>query len=194
MDVLIGGTIFVLAMLVVSRLAQWLHVSAPLLLMSVGLGASFLPFIEVPRLQPEFILLWILPPLLHAAALNTSLIDFRRNIATIGWLSIGLVFATALAVGVVASALLDLPLPIGVALGAVVAPPDAVASTAVAKRVGLPRRPEDLALCLTCGHIGCESELHNAREHFESTGHPVLRSFTPGESWRHCLVHDVGTD
>lgn len=140
MDVLIGGTIFVLAMLVVARLAQWLHVSAPLLLMSVGLGASFLPFIEVPRLQPEFILLWILPPLLHAAALNTSLIDFRRNIAIIGWLSIGLIIATALAVGVVASALLDLPLPVGVALGAVVAPPDAVAATAVAKRVGLPRQ------------------------------------------------------
>ncbi len=140
MDVLISGTIFVLAMLVVSRVAQKLHVSAPLLLMSVGLGASFLPFIEVPRLKPEFILLWILPPLLHAAALNTSLIDFRRNIAAIGWLSIGLVIATALAVGVVASALLDLPLAVGVALGAVVAPPDAVAATAVAKRVGLPRR------------------------------------------------------
>ncbi len=140
MDILIGGTIFVLAMLVVSRLAQWLHVSAPLLLMSVGLGASFLPFIEVPRLKPEFILLWILPPLLHAAALNTSLIDFRRNIATIGWLSIGLVIATALAVGVVASSLLGLPLPVGLALGAVVAPPDAVAATAVAKRVGLPRQ------------------------------------------------------
>ncbi|RMB62196.1 cation:proton antiporter domain-containing protein [Tessaracoccus antarcticus] len=140
MELLISGTIFVLAMLVVSRLAQWLHVSAPLLLMLVGLGASFLPFIEVPRLQPEFILLWILPPLLHAAALNTSLIDFRRNIAAIGWLSIGLVIATALAVGVVASALLGLPLPVGIALGAVVAPPDAVAATAVAKRVGLPRQ------------------------------------------------------
>ena len=56
------------------------------------------------------------------------------------------------------------------------------------------RRPDDLALCLTCGHIGCESELHYAREHYEATGHPVLRSFTPGESWRHCLLHDVGTD
>ncbi|MEO7588792.1 MAG: cation:proton antiporter [Arachnia sp.] len=140
MELLISGTIFVLAMLVVSRLAQWLHVSAPLLLMLVGLGASFLPFIEVPPLQPSFILLWILPPLLHAAALNTSLIDFRRNIAAIGWLSIGLVIATALAVGVVASALLGLPLPVGIALGAVVAPPDAVAATAVAKKVGLPRQ------------------------------------------------------
>lgn len=140
MDVLIGGTVFVLALIVLTRVAQQLHVSAPLLLMSVGLGASFLPFIEVPRLRPEFILLWILPPLLHAAALNTSLIDFRRNIAAIGWLSIGLVIATALAVGVVASAILDLPLAVGVALGAVVAPPDAVAATAVAKKVGLPRR------------------------------------------------------
>ena len=140
MDVLIGGTIFVLAMLIVSRLAQWLRFSAPLLLMLVGLAASFLPFIEVPRLRPEFILLWILPPLLHAAALNTSLIDFRRNIVAIGWLSIGLVVVTAIAVGFVASALLDLPLPVGIALGAVVAPPDAVAATAVAKRVGLPRQ------------------------------------------------------
>lgn len=140
MDILISGTIFVLAMLVVSRLAQWLHVSAPLLLILVGLGASFLPFIELPPLQPEFILLWILPPLLHAAALNTSLIDFRRNLAAIGWLSIGLVVVTALVVGVIASTLLQLPLAVGVALGAVVAPPDAVAATAVAKKVGLPRR------------------------------------------------------
>lgn len=140
MEVLIGGTVFLLALIVLTRVAQRLHVSAPLLLMLVGLGASFLPFIEVPRLRPEIILLWILPPLLHAAALNTSLIDFRRNIAAIGWLSIGLVIATALAVGVVASAILDLPLAVGVALGAVVAPPDAVAATAVAKKVGLPRQ------------------------------------------------------
>ncbi len=140
MDILIGGTIFVLGMLVVSRLAQWLHVSAPLLLILAGLGASFLPFIELPPLKPEFILLWILPPLLHAAALNTSLIDFRKNIATIGWLSIGLVVATALAIGFVASSLLQLPLPVGIALGAVVAPPDAVAASAVAKKVGLPRK------------------------------------------------------
>ena len=120
MNVLIGVTVFVLALVAVSRIAQKLHVSAPLLLMLVGLGASFLPFIDVPRLRPEFILLWILPPLLHAAALNTSLIDFRRNLAAIGWLSIGLVVATALTVGIVASALLGLPLPVGIALGAVV--------------------------------------------------------------------------
>ncbi len=55
-------------------------------------------------------------------------------------------------------------------------------------------RPEDLALCLTCGNIGCASEWHHARGHFASTGHPVIRSFTPGESWRYCFTHDVGTD
>jgi uncharacterized UBP type Zn finger protein len=47
-----------------------------------------------------------------------------------------------------------------------------------------------LRLCLTCGHIGCcDSSPHqHATDHFDRTGHPVMRSAEPGESWRWCYV------
>jgi uncharacterized UBP type Zn finger protein len=45
-----------------------------------------------------------------------------------------------------------------------------------------------LRLCLTCGHVGCcDSSPHrHAERHWKDTGHPVMRSFEPGESWRWC--------
>ena len=47
--------------------------------------------------------------------------------------------------------------------------------------------------CLICGHIGCcdQSENKHATKHFHSTGHPIIRSFEPGEDWRYCYVDDV---
>lgn len=119
-------------------LARRLGVPAPLLLTVVGAVAS--PFVHV-ELGPEVVLIGILPPLLYAAALQTSLLDFRSNARPIGLLSVGLVIFTTLGVGLVVCWLIpDLPLAAGFAIGAVVAPPDAVAATAIGKRVGLPRR------------------------------------------------------
>jgi uncharacterized UBP type Zn finger protein len=42
--------------------------------------------------------------------------------------------------------------------------------------------------CLTCGHVGCcdQSQNKHATQHFNSTGHPIVRSFEPGEDWRWC--------
>ncbi|WP_415916001.1 UBP-type zinc finger domain-containing protein [Speluncibacter jeojiensis] len=50
-----------------------------------------------------------------------------------------------------------------------------------------------LRMCLTCGHIGCcDSSPHrHATAHHHATGHPVMRSFEPGESWRWCYVDEV---
>jgi uncharacterized UBP type Zn finger protein len=47
-----------------------------------------------------------------------------------------------------------------------------------------------LRMCLTCGHVGCcDSSPHqHASAHFKQTGHPVMRSAEPGESWRWCYV------
>ncbi|OBF53409.1 UBP-type zinc finger domain-containing protein [Mycolicibacterium monacense] len=47
-----------------------------------------------------------------------------------------------------------------------------------------------LRMCLTCGHVGCcDSSPHqHATEHFHQTGHPVMRSAEPGESWRWCYI------
>jgi uncharacterized UBP type Zn finger protein len=50
-----------------------------------------------------------------------------------------------------------------------------------------------LRLCLTCGSVGCcdSSPRKHASLHFESDGHPVMRSIEPGESWRWCFVDEV---
>ena len=50
-----------------------------------------------------------------------------------------------------------------------------------------------LRLCLTCGHVGCcdSSAFHHASDHYEQTGHPVMRSFEPHEHWRWCYVDDL---
>ncbi len=126
---------------VLSAAAQRIGVPAPLLLVSVGVAASFVPGVPDYELDPEMVLVGILPPLLYAAAIRTSLIDVRRDRRAIGLLSVGLVAFTCVVVGYVSWLIIPgLPLAAGFALGAVVAPPDAVAATAVGRRVGLPRR------------------------------------------------------
>ena len=114
---------------------------APLILVALGIGASFLPFIPEVHLTSEVVLVGLLPPLLYSAALQTSLVDFNHNRRPILLLSIGLVAFTTVGVAVVAYYLIpDIAWPAAFALGAVVAPPDAVAATAIARRIGLPRR------------------------------------------------------
>ncbi len=124
----------------VSGLADRLRFSAPLLLLLVGVGASYVPFIDEPVLSSEVVLLGFLPPLLYSAAIRTSIIDFRHNIRPIAYLSVALVLITALGVALVTWLLLPVSFPVALALGAVVAPPDAVAATSIARRIGLPRR------------------------------------------------------
>jgi Isopeptidase T len=50
-----------------------------------------------------------------------------------------------------------------------------------------------LRKCTACGHIGCcdSSPGRHATAHFRATGHPVMRSFQPGEDWRWCYVHEI---
>lgn len=124
-----------------SALAERIGIPAPLLLVVAGVAASFVPGVPQVQLAPEVVLLGLLPPLLYAAAVQTSLVDFAQNRRTILLLSIGLVLFSTLGVGVVVHLLLPgLPWPAAFAIGAVVAPPDAVAATAVGRRIGLPRR------------------------------------------------------
>ncbi|MRK00939.1 MULTISPECIES: Na+/H+ antiporter [Aeromicrobium] len=124
----------------VSALAGKYGLSAPLVLIVVGIAGSYISVFPDYRLTPEIVLVGLLPPLLYAAAIRTSLIDFEANLRPIALLSVGLVLFTTVVVGFLVSALLHIPLAAGFALGAVVAPPDAVAATAIARRIGLPRR------------------------------------------------------
>jgi Na+/H+ antiporter len=124
-----------------AALARRLGFVAPLVLLVAGLGLSFVPGFPEAHLEPELVLIGILPPLLYVAALQTSVPAFRRQIRPILLLAVGLVLVTAFAVGTVVHVLLpSVPYAACVALGAIVAPPDAVSATAIARRVGLPRR------------------------------------------------------
>ncbi len=52
-------------------------------------------------------------------------------------------------------------------------------------------QPVHLRQCLSCGTVGCcDSGGRHATTHFRATGHPVMRSIEPGESWRWCYVHE----
>nr|WSY55600.1 Na+/H+ antiporter [Streptomyces sp. NBC_00886] len=114
---------------------------APVLMTLLGIVlavADFVPNVNVP---PDLILPLLLPPLLYAAVRRTSWRQFTANIRPIFLLAVALVFVTTLAVAGVASAIVPgLPIAAAVALGALVAPPDPVAATAVAGQLGLPRR------------------------------------------------------
>jgi len=125
----------------VAGLSRRFDLPAPLVLVAVGAGASFLPFVPQVQLSAEVVLVGFLPPLLYATALQTSLVDFNANRRTILLLSIGLVAFTTAGVALVVHLVVpELSWAACFALGAVVAPPDAVAATAIARRIGLPRR------------------------------------------------------
>lgn len=115
--------------------------SAPLILTALGAAASFVPAVPTVHLDPHIVLIGFLPPLLFAAAIRTPLLDLGRHRRQIIGLSVFLVIGTSAAVGLVAWWLVAaVPFAIAYALGGVVAPPDAIAATAVARRIGLPRR------------------------------------------------------
>ncbi|GHD42869.1 cation:proton antiporter [Mycetocola manganoxydans] len=115
--------------------------ASPLILVVVGILASFVPGVPDIVVPPELILSVVLPPILYAAAVNVPLVDFRRNLKAISGLSVLLVIVSAVLTGLVLYLLLpDLSLPAAIALGAVISPPDAVAATSIGKRLGLPPR------------------------------------------------------
>ncbi|GAA3180776.1 MULTISPECIES: Na+/H+ antiporter [Streptomyces] len=125
----------------VAALARRTPVPAPLLLVAAGLVASYVPGVPDYTLDPHVVLPLVLPPLLHTAALESSYLDLRANWRPVALLSVGYVLFATLAVGFLAHlAIPDLPLTAALVLGAVVAPPDAVAATAIARRLGLPGR------------------------------------------------------
>ncbi len=163
MHIALSILVIAAAVVAITAVADRIRFSAPLLLMLVGIAGSFLPFIHEPALSSDVILLGFLPPLLYAAAIRSSVLDFRANWRVIGYLSVLLVMVTALAIGLVTWLILPVPFALAFAFGAVVAPPDAVAATTIARRVGLPRRVVTIlegesllndATAITCVRVG----------------------------------------
>ncbi|WP_413758924.1 Na+/H+ antiporter [Streptomyces sp. MMBL 11-3] len=125
----------------VAGAARRTPVPAPLLLVAAGLIVSYVPGVPEYALDPHVVLPLLLPPLLYTAATDSSYLDLRAQLRPVALLSVGYVLFATLVVGWVAYMLVpDLSLTAALVLGAVVAPPDAVAATAVARRVGLPSR------------------------------------------------------
>ncbi len=141
----IGPVELVFVMLAVAiglaYLARRLRVAEPILLLLGGVGLSLLPGLPPIELEPDIVFLLFLPPILFAAAYFTPIRDFKADARSILLLAIGLVLFTTVIVGIVVQWLVPGIEPaVAFTLGAIVAPPDAVAATAVFRRMGAPRR------------------------------------------------------
>lgn len=140
MDLTLLGVLALAVIVASSVLAPKVGVAAPLVLIGAGVLLATVP--GVPRIEPEpeLILAGVLPPLLYAASVNMPAMDFRRDLKSIGWLSIVVVISSALAIGWVVDVFVPgLGFAQGVALGAIVSPTDAVA-TSIVKRTGVAPR------------------------------------------------------
>jgi monovalent cation/hydrogen antiporter len=130
---------------VFGTLARKLQIPYPIMLVIGGGLLGFLPAIPKATLNPDAVFFVVLPPLLYYAAWQTSWRDFRRNLVNISFLAFGLVAFTVLGVAATAAYLFPgFDWKIGLILGAVIAPTDALAATTIARRVGLPKRISDI--------------------------------------------------
>ncbi len=122
--------------------ARRLDIPYPIFFVMGGLVISFLSILPKRlELDPDFFFFLVLPPLLYIQAFYTSWRDFNNHIRSISALAIGLVLVNTVAVAFVAHWIIpDFPLAAGLVLGAIVSPPDAIAASAIARRLGLPRR------------------------------------------------------
>jgi Na+/H+ antiporter len=140
--------IFLLLLALVAALAvlaKRVRIAYPIVLVIGGLLLSFLPHIPRVTLNPDVVFLLILPPLIFSAAFHTSWRDFRENLVSILMLAFGLVGFTIYGVAFTSRWLLNgFDWKLGLVLGSVVATTDAIAATATAKRLGLPRRIVDI--------------------------------------------------
>ena len=134
----------VLVTVAVTAFAPKMGVAGPLALVVVGIGVSMTPwwhdlFATGFEVEPDIVLELILPPLLYATAVSMPTMDFRRNLWIISGLAVVLVVVSAVAVGLLLHWLLDVRLALGIAVGAVVSPTDAVA-TSIVRKAGLSPR------------------------------------------------------
>ncbi|MBC7445939.1 MAG: Na+/H+ antiporter [Polaromonas sp.] len=137
-ELLLGLVAFCVAL---AMLAQRFNLPVAVPLVLGGMALAFVPGLPVIELNPELALALFLPPLLQASAYRTDWPAFKSNLRPILLLAIGAVFFSAGLVAVVAKSMVPgLPWWAAIALGAIVAPPDAVAAASVLKQFNLPRR------------------------------------------------------
>jgi CPA1 family monovalent cation:H+ antiporter len=136
---LILALLFAVSMLTI--LSRKLNISFPIFLVISGLLIGFIPGMPVISLNPDFVFLIFLPPLLYSAAWNTSWKDFWKQRRNIGLLAFGLVIFTSTAVAFISYAIIPgFSLALGFLLGGIISPPDAVAATSVLQGLKIPKR------------------------------------------------------
>jgi CPA1 family monovalent cation:H+ antiporter len=168
--------LLLVAVLALTALARNVLVPYPILLVLGGLAISVVPGVPAVPLDPDWVFLVFLPPILWSAAYFTSLRDFRANLRPISLLAIGLVLVTTGAVAAVAHWLLPgIGWPAAIALGAIVSPPDAVAATAVGRRLTIPRRVMVVLEGESLVNDASALVLYRAAVAAVVTGHFVLR-------------------
>jgi Na+/H+ antiporter len=146
----IGAVEFVFLLLlffvvVFGILACRLGTPYPIVMVIGGVLLSFIPAVPDITLNPDLIFLVVLPPLLYSSAWNTSWRDFRYNIVSISSLAFGLVAFTVVGVALAAPRVFaGFDWRLGLVLGAIVAPTDAIAATSIASRLGLPSSIVDI--------------------------------------------------
>lgn len=140
--------VFLLLLLFVvafGALARKLQVAYPIVLVIAGGLLGFVPGIPRIALNPDVIFFVILPPLLYSAAWQTSWREFSYNLVSILLLAFGLVTFTVVGVALGTQWYSsDFDWKLGLVLGAVIAPTDALAAATIAKRVGIPKRITDV--------------------------------------------------
>src|ERR687889_748780 len=137
-EVLLG---LLAACVALALLARRLDLPLAVILVIGGMALALIPGLPTVELDPQLALVLFLPPLLQASAYRTDWPAFQFNLRPILLLALGAVMFTALVVAATAKLLVpDLPWAAAVALGAIVAPPDAVAATSVLKNFRIPKR------------------------------------------------------
>lgn len=121
--------------------ARRVRLPYPILMVICGLGLGLVPGLPQIEIEPELILPLFLPPLLFPAAFQTPWFDFKRNLPAVTSLAVGLLLVTIFAVAWIShSQFASMSWATAFILGAIVAPPDAIAATAVFARIKVPRR------------------------------------------------------
>ena len=129
------------AVAVAAAIGRRVGLADPIVFAVGGVVLALVPGIPSVALPPSLVLVVFLPPLIFAAAQDTSWAEIRREARPILLLAVGLVLVTMTAVAVVAHAVApELSWPAAFTLGAVVAPPDTIAAKAIADTLHLPRR------------------------------------------------------
>lgn len=129
-----------LAVAVLTVLARKIHVAYPILFVIGGLILGFIPKLPTLHMNPQLVFVLFLPPLLYPAGFSTPWRDFHANLAPILRLAIGLVLLSIVVVAWFAHRYIGMPLAAGFVLGSIIAPPDALAATAITQGLRVPRR------------------------------------------------------